>query len=215
MKNTELESESDYQLIESDLNFDTEPSIQESVSKKGGKKSKKHKKKKKGKYDSTSLASSSITLSKENKKKKKKMRRGRIDSFMEEESQAGSDYNVETNLEDVYNHFAVGFEVRGNEICKIIENYCLKKNMRFITDIYLRNVSKKNGNNGPDIMVVSFSESMILEKFKICCMIWDLQLRVIFKKKNYFLKKFLNKFLKIILGFLQNSTIVWRRKNID
>lgn len=35
--------------------------------------------------------------------------------------------------------------------------------------------------NGPSVIVVSFSETMILEKFRVCCMVWDLKLNASYK----------------------------------
>lgn len=122
----------------------------------------------------------SITSNKNNQKRRG---RERIDSFMaEEDSRSYSDNQESDIIDDIYNHFGVGFEILNFEVKKIIENYFKKIGSGFVCDLALRRVSAvyDRGSNGPDVLVVSFSENMLLEKFRVCSLVWELQLTVIF-----------------------------------
>ena len=79
--------------------------------------------------------------------------------------------------------FAVGFEINTYLLKELISSFMERQGIRYFNQKILRSYSIKNGNNGPSVMVVSYAESLVLEKFKVCCLVWNLQLVV---RKNFF-----------------------------
>ena len=108
--------------------------------------------------------------------------RDRLDSFFhDDQSILGSrDENLakdEPSAESV-SMFGVGIEFNTFEISKMIVRYYEMIGTKHVDMSAMRSISGRNAIEAPKVYVVSFSDCMILEKFKVCCMLWDLQLEV-------------------------------------
>jgi hypothetical protein len=112
-------------------------------------------------------------------------KRERLNSFYAENlSQAGSNddisYSKRRNSTEIdliaKNYFGIGFKINQDEI-----ETCLQQHDAFNQIGSYNSLYGPMFENGPSVVVISFSETMILEKFRVCCLIWDLKLNASYK----------------------------------
>ena len=109
-----------------------------------------------------------------------------MQSFYAAENMSQADSVPELNSKELKNsvdlttfsrtYYGVGFKVNLDEI-----ETCIGGDTAFSQIGSYDQIYGALYENGPSVLIVSMSEPMVLEKFRVCCLVWDLKLYASYK----------------------------------